>query len=164
MKDHAGSKKFVSPLEAILLAPVNKATVSTSTHRLLTEIVADLTYMYGGEKGCEGLPDLWKKVKLPQEPEVVRLFLSFNQIPDLMTRASHFPRSIICIRPTICRNLNSRLHLRRDVVLNLYYILNRVLEHLMFDMVLRTLLCLITRTIFDDYWKNRLQPRRVRGY
>jgi hypothetical protein len=37
----------------------------------MTEILADLTYMYGGEKGCEGLIDLWKKVKLPQEPERV---------------------------------------------------------------------------------------------
>jgi hypothetical protein len=45
--------------------------ISSSTHRLLTEILADLTYMYGGEKGCEGLLDLWKRVKLPQEPEMV---------------------------------------------------------------------------------------------
>ena len=69
--DQAGSKKFMSPLETVLLAPPNKAVVSSATHRLLTEILADLTYMYGGEKGCEGLHDLWKKVKMPQEPEMV---------------------------------------------------------------------------------------------
>jgi hypothetical protein len=61
----------MSPLETILLAPSNRAVVSPPTYRLMTEILADLTYMYGGEKGCEGLMDLWKKVKLPQEPERV---------------------------------------------------------------------------------------------
>ena len=38
---------------------------------MLTEILADLTYLYGQEKGCEGLLELWKKVKLPQESDFV---------------------------------------------------------------------------------------------
>lgn len=70
MKDHAGSKKFVSPLEGVLLS--QKPVVALPTYRLLVEILADLTNMYGGEKGCEGLLDLWKKVKSPQDPERVR--------------------------------------------------------------------------------------------
>lgn len=37
----------------------------------MTDILADLSYSYGMEKGCEGLVDLWKKVKLPQEPDFV---------------------------------------------------------------------------------------------
>lgn len=45
--------------------------MSSSTHGLLKEVVADLTYMYGGDKNGEGLLDLWKKVKAPQEPERV---------------------------------------------------------------------------------------------
>jgi hypothetical protein len=69
IKDHAGSKKFMSPLEGVLLA--QKPVVSVPTYRLLMEILADLTYMYGGEKGCEGLLDLWKKVKSPQDSERV---------------------------------------------------------------------------------------------
>jgi hypothetical protein len=79
--DHTGNKKFLSPLETILLAPANRAAVSPPTYRLLTEILADLTYMYGGEKGCEGLPDLWKKVKLPQEPERVSTIPPSSGIP-----------------------------------------------------------------------------------
>jgi hypothetical protein len=59
----------MSPLEGVLLA--QKPVVSLPTYRLLMEILADLTYMYGGEKGCEGLLDLWKKVKSPQDPERV---------------------------------------------------------------------------------------------
>lgn len=61
----------MSPLETILLASPSKPIVQPPTHRLLTEVLADLTFMYGTEKGCEGLADLWKKIKLPQEPERV---------------------------------------------------------------------------------------------
>jgi hypothetical protein len=68
---NATSKKFMAALEPILLAPATKPLVSVATHRLLVDILADLTYNYGGEKGCEGLGELWRKVKMPQEPELV---------------------------------------------------------------------------------------------
>ncbi|ODO02955.1 hypothetical protein I350_05798 [Cryptococcus amylolentus CBS 6273] len=69
---HATNKKFVQALEPILTTPPAKATVSLSTKKLLTDILADLTYAYGMDKECGGLTDLWKKVKLPQEPEFGR--------------------------------------------------------------------------------------------
>lgn len=45
--------------------------MSPSTHRLLTDVIADLTFSYGMEKGCEMLVDVWKKIKLPQESDYV---------------------------------------------------------------------------------------------
>lgn len=69
--EHAGSKKFLHPLEVILTAPASKPLVTAGTYKIMTEIVADLTFLYGQEKGCDGLLDLWKKVKLPQEPDNV---------------------------------------------------------------------------------------------
>ncbi len=68
---HAASKKFLSSLEALLLAPPSKPLLSTPTHKFITDILADLTYMYGTEKGCEALVELWRKVKMPQEPDLV---------------------------------------------------------------------------------------------
>jgi hypothetical protein len=69
---HAANKKMTACLEPILLAPPTKPLVSAPTHTAITDILADLTYNYGQEKGCESLVELWKKVKLPQEPEQVR--------------------------------------------------------------------------------------------
>ncbi|WVQ68769.1 uncharacterized protein L199_006978 [Kwoniella botswanensis] len=69
-RQHASSKKFLSALEPILLAPATKPLVSQPTYKLLTDILSDLTFSYGQEKGCEGLGELWKKVKLPQESEI----------------------------------------------------------------------------------------------
>lgn len=68
---HAASKKVLACLEPILLASPQKALVNPNTHRTITDILADLAYNFGGEKGCEPLVDLWKKVKLPQEPDSV---------------------------------------------------------------------------------------------
>ena len=67
----ATSKKFVAALEPILLAPPGKALVSAQTHRMITDIAADVTYNFGGEKGSESLVELWRKVKLPQGSEHV---------------------------------------------------------------------------------------------
>nr|XP_018265924.1 uncharacterized protein I303_02301 [Kwoniella dejecticola CBS 10117]OBR88082.1 hypothetical protein I303_02301 [Kwoniella dejecticola CBS 10117] len=69
-RQHASSKKFLSSLEPILLAPATKPLVSQPTYRLMTDILSDLTFSYGQEKGCEGLGELWKKVKLPQESDI----------------------------------------------------------------------------------------------
>nr|XP_019008923.1 uncharacterized protein I206_06610 [Kwoniella pini CBS 10737]OCF47704.1 hypothetical protein I206_06610 [Kwoniella pini CBS 10737] len=69
-RQHASSKKFLSSLEPILLAPASKPLVSQPTYKLITDILSDLTFSYGLEKGCEGLAELWKKVKLPQESEI----------------------------------------------------------------------------------------------
>ncbi|WVQ76618.1 hypothetical protein IAR50_006291 [Cryptococcus sp. DSM 104548] len=71
-KTHATNKKFIQALEPILTTPAAKSTVSLSTRKLLTDILADLTHAYGMDKECGGLIDLWKKVKLPQEPEFGR--------------------------------------------------------------------------------------------
>ncbi|WRT65209.1 uncharacterized protein IL334_002152 [Kwoniella shivajii] len=69
-RQNASSKKFLSSLEPILLAPATKPLVSQSTYRLITDILSDLTFSYGQEKGCEGLVEFWKKIKLPQESEI----------------------------------------------------------------------------------------------
>jgi hypothetical protein len=61
----------MASLEPILLAPPQKALVNLNTHRTITDILADLTFNFGGEKGCEPLVDMWKKVKMPQEPDKV---------------------------------------------------------------------------------------------
>ncbi|WVR04273.1 hypothetical protein IAU60_001273 [Kwoniella sp. DSM 27419] len=68
-RPNASNRKFFASIEPIFLAPSNKPLVSVQTHRLLTDILADLTFSYGMEKGCEGLMEMWKKVKLPQEPD-----------------------------------------------------------------------------------------------
>ncbi|OCF40210.1 hypothetical protein I317_05967 [Kwoniella heveanensis CBS 569] len=68
-RQNASSRKFFSSMEPILLAPTQKPLVSAATHRLLSDILADLTFSYGMEKGCEGLVEMWKKVKLPQEAD-----------------------------------------------------------------------------------------------
>ena len=83
---HATSKKFLSPIETILLAPPAKLLVSVSTLRMISDILADLTYNFAGEKGCEGLVELWKKVKMPQESDYVR----FSRLFD---RALAYPRT-----------------------------------------------------------------------
>ncbi|ORY24881.1 hypothetical protein BCR39DRAFT_545694 [Naematelia encephala] len=69
-RGHATSKKFMAALEPILLAPPAKPLVSGNTHRIMTDILADLTYNFGAEKGCEGLGELWRKVKMPQESDL----------------------------------------------------------------------------------------------
>ncbi|WWC87356.1 uncharacterized protein L201_002245 [Kwoniella dendrophila CBS 6074] len=69
-RQHASSKKLLATLEPILLASPSKPLVSQPTYKLLTDILSDLTFTYGQEKGCEGLGELWKKVKLPQESEI----------------------------------------------------------------------------------------------
>lgn len=71
MTEYAGNKKFLHPIEVILTAPANRPVLTAQSHKMLTEILADLTYLYGQEKGCEGLLELWKKVKLPQESDFV---------------------------------------------------------------------------------------------
>jgi hypothetical protein len=38
---------------------------------MIADILSDLTYHFGGDKGSEALGELWKKVKMPQEPETV---------------------------------------------------------------------------------------------
>ncbi|OXG10852.1 hypothetical protein C361_06890 [Cryptococcus neoformans Tu259-1] len=68
-RPYGSNKKFFQSLEPILFAPSSKPIVSPSTHRLLTDVIADLTFSYGMEKGCEMLVDVWKKVKLPQESD-----------------------------------------------------------------------------------------------
>lgn len=69
---HATSKKFVAVLEPILLASPAKPVVSPATHRVIADILSDLTYNFGPDKGSEALVELWRKVKLPQEPDMVR--------------------------------------------------------------------------------------------
>lgn len=69
---YGSNKKFFQSLEPILFAPSSKPIVSPSTQRLLTDVIADLTFSYGMEKGCEMLVDVWKKVKLSQESDYVR--------------------------------------------------------------------------------------------
>lgn len=69
---YGSNKKFFQSLEPILFAPSSKPIVSPSTYRLLTDVIADLTFSYGMEKGCEMLVDVWKKVKLSQESDYVR--------------------------------------------------------------------------------------------
>ena len=68
---HASSKKFMACLEILLLAPPMRPYISAATCRTMTDILADLTYMYGTETGCEGLLELWRKVKKPQQPDHV---------------------------------------------------------------------------------------------
>ncbi|KAK4683955.1 hypothetical protein P7C73_g6253, partial [Tremellales sp. Uapishka_1] len=68
-RQHATNKKFMSVLEPLLLAPIQKQTISPATHRLLTDVLGGLTYQYGGDKGCEGLGEMWRRIKLPQESD-----------------------------------------------------------------------------------------------
>lgn len=68
---HAASKKFMASLEPIILASSQKPLVNPNTHRTIVDILADLAYHFGNEKGCEPLVDMWKKVKMPQEPDNV---------------------------------------------------------------------------------------------
>lgn len=70
---YASGKKFLGSLEPILLAPPNKALVSPATHRMIADILADITYNFGQEKGFEGLGELWRKIKMPQEPDSVSI-------------------------------------------------------------------------------------------
>lgn len=58
-------------LEPILLASPVKPVVSPATHRIIADILSDLTYNFGSDKGSEALVELWRKVKLPQEPDLV---------------------------------------------------------------------------------------------
>jgi hypothetical protein len=98
---HAANKKMTSCLEPILLAPPTKPLVSAPTHTAITDILADLTYNYGQEKGCESLVELWKKVKLPQESEQVR---SLNFL-SLTFRESRSPRTTRRSNPRQCTQL-----------------------------------------------------------
>ncbi|WWD21898.1 hypothetical protein CI109_106386 [Kwoniella shandongensis] len=68
-RSSGANKKMVAVLESILFTPPNKPLVSEFTHRLFTDIIADLVFSYGMEKGTEPLVDLWKKVKTPDEPD-----------------------------------------------------------------------------------------------
>ncbi|KAK8846581.1 hypothetical protein IAR55_005667 [Kwoniella newhampshirensis] len=63
------NKKMVTILEPILFTPTNKPLLSEYTHRLFTDIIADLVFSYGMEKGTEPLVELWKKVKSADEPD-----------------------------------------------------------------------------------------------
>ena len=53
------------------MAPISRPLVSISTRKIMTDVIADLTYNYGHDKGSEALVELWKKVKMPQESEYV---------------------------------------------------------------------------------------------
>lgn len=55
------------------MASPQKALVNANTHRTIVDILADLAFNFGGEKGCEPLLDLWRKVKMQQEPDNVSL-------------------------------------------------------------------------------------------
>ena len=79
---HASSKKFIASLEPILMAPPSNPLVSAHTHRMITDILADLVFQYGKEKGCEALGELWCKVKMPQEAEGVRYPLRCSNWPS----------------------------------------------------------------------------------
>lgn len=68
---HGASRKMLAALEPILLPNPNKPLVNMQTHRMMLDVLGDLTYLYGAEKGCEGLSELWRKVKTPQEPDTV---------------------------------------------------------------------------------------------
>ncbi|ORX33522.1 hypothetical protein BD324DRAFT_639653 [Kockovaella imperatae] len=64
---YASSKKFLVPLDTILMSPPNKPLVSLSTRKVMTDVIADLTYNYG--QNSEALVELWKKVKMPQDAD-----------------------------------------------------------------------------------------------
>ena len=154
----------MSPLETILTASPSKPLVSQSTYRLLTEVLADLTFMYGTEKGCEGLSDLWKKVKSPQEPERVSVISQ----PSIASaggadnrRASRCHQSIHFSQPT---NLFSLLppNTRRPVpvgALSRSPIAGQSLRTI--DMVQPMPLCRTILMIFADFTKRASPPKRV---
>ncbi|WVQ83898.1 hypothetical protein IAT38_006042 [Cryptococcus sp. DSM 104549] len=68
-RPYASNKKFFQSLEPILFAPPAKQIVSPSTRKLLVDVIADLTFQYGNERGCESLGEMWKKVKVQGEPD-----------------------------------------------------------------------------------------------
>jgi hypothetical protein len=120
--------------------------------------------MYGGEKGCEGLLDLWKRVKLPQEPEMVsQLRLLTNTAlywTGLTDRANPFLPSTTYTRAIIYPDPSTLLLL--DVDLSPCRISAPKLP--IYDtMDLLMLLYPIIRTIFDDSLRNVSQRKRVRG-
>lgn len=45
---------------------------STATLRWAVDVLAGLTYAYHNERGCEGLQELWKKIKLPEDMDIGR--------------------------------------------------------------------------------------------
>lgn len=67
----ATSKKFLANVEPILLAPPTKPLVNQNTYRIIADIVGDLTFHYSHERGCEGLVELWKKIKLRSDDDGV---------------------------------------------------------------------------------------------
>lgn len=69
-KGHATSRKMLQTIEPILKQEA-KPAVSQSTYRTTMEIVSGVTYTYHANRSCEGLLDLWNKVKRPEDPEFV---------------------------------------------------------------------------------------------
>lgn len=68
---NAASKKFTASLEPILLAPSAKPLVSAQTRGVIADVLADLTWHYGGDTGCEPLGELWRKIKVDGQPDNV---------------------------------------------------------------------------------------------
>lgn len=46
-----------------------KPPASMSTLKACRDILSDLTFNFSAEKGCEGLYEVWKRVKAPNDPE-----------------------------------------------------------------------------------------------
>ncbi|KAL1408179.1 hypothetical protein Q8F55_004984 [Vanrija albida] len=67
-RPYATNRKFLSVIESILLHHA-KLPPSKKTYDTIMDIVSGLTNQFGRERGCEGLVDLWHKVKPPHEPE-----------------------------------------------------------------------------------------------
>jgi hypothetical protein len=67
----------MASLEPILTAPLGRPVVSGPTQQVLMEILAGLVYQYGADKGSEPMRDLWLKVKLPQDSDMVRTRFKF---------------------------------------------------------------------------------------
>lgn len=75
VKGYATSRKMLQTIEPILKQEA-KPPVSQSTYKTTMEIVSGVTYTYHANRSCEGLLDLWNKVRRPGDPEFVSWLLS----------------------------------------------------------------------------------------
>lgn len=58
----------MSTVEPILYQQV-KPPVSNNTYKTTYDVLSDLTFRFGKDRGCEGLHELWVKVKSPADPD-----------------------------------------------------------------------------------------------
>ena len=73
----ATSKKLLSNFELMIFAPPTRPLVNNYTHKIMVDVLGDLTYNFSHEKGCEALAETWRKTGPSAAEEGVSFMISF---------------------------------------------------------------------------------------